>query len=256
MDRDQTLAFLRGGYRDFLPHVSVDCVVFGFHDGELKVLLLRWKHVERWSLPGGYVRRDESLDEAARRVLRERTGLQDTFLQQFRAFGGTGRGEREGVREIYRLLGLEMPADAWLADRIVSVGYYALVEFAQSSPAPDGVLSDECRWWTVEPRPPLLFDHDEMVERALVALRRELSYHPVGMNLLPERFTMPELQRLYETLLGRPLDRRNFQKRMLESGIVERLSERRRGGAHRAPYLYRFVPERYEALSRDGMSDA
>ena len=224
----------------FLPHVSVDCVVFGFDGGDLQVLLVQWKHLGRWSLPGGHVRRDETLDEAAARVLRQRTGLDRVYLQQFHAFGGIARGE--GVlRTLAEALGVGMTADHWAADRVVSVGYLALVNFARATPAPDAT-SDACRWWDVRERPPLVMDHDAIVERALETLRAQVHYLPVGASLLPERFTMPELQRLHEAVLGRALDRRNFQKRMLELGIVERLPERKTGGAHRAPWLYRFAP--------------
>lgn len=224
-----------------VPHLSVDCTVFGFHDGALHVLLVRWRHLDRWSLPGGHVRRDESVDDAAARVLRERTGLDRIYLQQFHAFGGTDRGE-DVLRSLAEAMGDEVPAGHWMADRVVSIGYLALVSFAAATPTPDA-LSTECRWWEVRECPPLLMDHDAIVARALDTLRTQARYLPLGHNLLPEKFTMPELQRLYEAVLGRALDRRNFQKRVLDLGFVERLDERRTGGAHRAPYLYRFAAE-------------
>jgi 8-oxo-dGTP diphosphatase len=223
-----------------LPHLSVDCTVFGFEAGALKILLLRWKHLDGWSLPGGHVRRDESLDCAAQRVLRERTGLDRIYLQQFHAFGGTDRGESV-LRELASAMGAPMPADHWMAERVVSIGYLALVNFAEATPTPDE-LSVECQWRDVRDIPPLLFDHADIVAAALRTLRAQAGYLPLGLNLLPEKFTMPELQRLHEAVLGVPLDRRNFQKRMLDLGFVERLPERKTGGAHRAPYLYRSGP--------------
>jgi 8-oxo-dGTP diphosphatase len=234
--------FFRGGDRDFIPHVSVDCSIIGFHQGELKILLLKWKHLNAWSLPGGFVRRGEPLDRAAERVLRERTGLDRIYLQQFRAFGG--RDRKEGVlKKVFDALGVEVPRDHWVLSHIVSIGYLALVDFAKVTPTPD-FLSEECRWWDLQERPPLLFDHGDMVEEALGTLRAKLGYLPLGFELLPEKFTMPELQRVYETVLGRSLDRRNFQKKILDTGFVERLPERKTGGAHRSPYLYRFtVPD-------------
>jgi ADP-ribose pyrophosphatase YjhB (NUDIX family) len=235
---------LQGRYREFVPHLSVDCVIFGFHDGELKILLLRWNHAGGWALPGGYVRWSEALDDAADRTLLERTGLERVYLRQFGAFGGLGRGEA-AVRRHFEGTGHEVPEGFWPAERVVSIGYYALVDFSEAEPAPDA-FAEDCRWWEVSARPPLLFDHEAMVERALEALRREMDRRPPGLNLLPEKFTMSELQRLYETVLGRPLDRRNFQKRMRDLEIVVRLPERKRGGAHRAPYLYRFAAERFE----------
>lgn len=240
--RAELVDFVESRVPELLPHVSVDCSILGFHAGELKILLLKWKGVDRWCLPGGYVGRDESLDEAAHRVLEERTGLSQIYLQQFRAFGGTERGEQV-LRTIFGRLGIDAPPDLWIFGRTVSVGYLALVDFAEVTPMADH-LSEEFRWWEVRDRPPLLFDHDDIVETALATLRTQLEYQPIGRNLLPEKFTMPELQRLYEAVLGTSLDRRNFQRKMLTLGIVERLSERKRGVPHRAPNLYRFGPER------------
>lgn len=247
----RAVEFFSGGDREFLPHLAVDCSIFGVHKGELKILLLKWKHLDAWSLPGGYIRRDESLDRAAHRVLHERTGLEQIFLQQFQAFGGTDRKEW-ALREVFAGMGVHPPEDHWMFSRVVSIGYFALVDFVEVAPAPD-FLSEDCRWWDVRARPALLFDHDQMVDRALQALRTQLSYRPVGFNLLPDRFTMPELQRVYETVLDRTLDRRNFQRKILDLGIVERLPERKTGGAHRAPYLYRFNVQRYEQALADGM---
>jgi hypothetical protein len=146
------------------------------------------------------------------------------------------------LRTIFGRLGIEAPPELWIFGRTVSVGYLALVDFAEVTPAPDH-LSEEIRWWDVRERPPLLFDHDEIVASALGTLRTQLEYRPLGRSLLPEKFTMPELQRLYEAVLGTSLDRRNFQRRMLALGTVERLDERKRGVPHRAPRLYRFRPE-------------
>ena len=223
---------------ELVPHVSVDCTIFGFHAGELKILLLKWKGVDAWSLPGGYVRWDESVDEAAHRVLEVRTGLKQIYLRQFRTFGGTGRGE-EALHAVLSGLGVELSAELWIFKRIVSIGYLALVDFLEATPRADH-LSEEARWWDVRNRPSLLFDHDDIVASALATLRTQLDHRPIGEKLLPERFTMPELRQLHETVLGTTLDPRNFQRKILERGVVERLAERKRGVPHRAPYLYRF----------------
>lgn len=238
--RERIVHFVESGVRDLVPHLSVDCSIFGFHGGELKILLLKWKGVERWCLPGGYVRRDETLEEAAHHVLEERTGLKRIYLQQYRTFGGTERGE-ELLRTIFGRLGIDAPRDLWIFGRTVSVGYFALVDFGEVHPTPDH-LSEEVRWWDVRERPALLFDHDEILETALAALRMHFEYRPIGRNLLPEKFTMPELQQLYEAVLGTSLDRRNFQRKMLALDIVERLPERKLGVPHRAPHYYRFRP--------------
>ncbi len=232
---------------NYLTAVSLDCVIFGFHDGQFKVLLLRWKGTDAWSLPGGRIHHQESLDNAATRTLRDRTGLGEIFLQQFHTFGDVLRYKNFSESETLALLAKGLPDEIGreLTTRVVSVGYYALVEFAHVNPTLDAI-TDECRWWEIDQIPPLLFDHNEMIVLALKTLRRQLSYQPIGYNLLPEKFTMPDLQQLYETILGQSIDRRNFQKRMLGYGILERLAERKTGGAHKAPYLYRFDKETYQ----------
>lgn len=247
-----SIEFLGAAADDYLPHLAVDCVVFGFHAGQLRILLTHWHSRQRWSLPGGFVRRDESLDSAAHRVLQLRTRLDDVYLQQYHTFGDLDRRDEE----IEHMLDHEdgrQAARAWVHERFVSVGYYALVDWTEVTPTPDGVLTDECRWWDVAERPPLLFDHDTMVSRALAVLRSQLGHSPIGLNLFSETFTLPELQRLYEAILGRPLDRRNFQKKMRELGILERVGELRGAGVRRPPYLYRFDRPRYEQALREGI---
>lgn len=236
--RDAAGFFSRGLLR-CLPHLSVDCVVFGFHGADLKLLLLKWKRADAWMLPGGYVGRRESLDQAARRVLRVRTGLARVYLRQFHAFGGLRRREKS-LGRLFARLGIEAPPDAWPLGRVVSIGYYALVDYAKVRPRSD-YLSDNCGWYLVHRRPKLEFDHDTIVAEALRALRASLDSTGPAASLMPARFTMPELQRMHEAILDRRLDRRNFQKRMLERGLVQRLPQRRTGGAHRAPFLYRFT---------------
>lgn len=252
--RTRSIEFLGNDAAAYLPHLAVDCVVFGFHGGALEILLTHWKERQRWSLPGGFVRRDESLDAAASRVLRMRTGLDQVYLEQFHAFGDVDRPKDEQIARLFDEPLLATPAGAWIWERVITAGYYALVEFSQVTPRADGVILDDCRWWDLGARPPLLVDHDRIVARALRTLRLELRHRPIGLNLLPCTFTLPELQRLYETVLGRPLDRRNFQKKMLDLGVLDRVGERRGAGVRRAPYLYRVNRPRYEAALRDGIS--
>jgi len=225
-----------------IPHLSVDCVIFGFHGADLKVLLLKWKGFDRWALPGGYVERRESLDAAAQKVLLARTGLRRVHLRQFHAFGGLNRKEAS-VRKLFAGVGVKVPDDTWPLHRVVSIGYYALVDYWKVRPGHD-FMSDSCMWCSADELPPLAFDHRDVIRVARETLRESLASPHIAATLLPERFTMPELQRLHEAILSRELDRRNFQKRMLESGMLERLPDRRTGGAHRAPYLYRFKVER------------
>ena len=223
-----------------VPQLTLDCVIFGFHEGHLKVLLVRWKGTQYWSLPGGVVRKTESLDDSATRILRQRTGLAEIFLKQFYTFGATNRYD---TREIARKLVGVIPEEYWY-ERAISVGYYALVDFAHVFPNPDD-MSDACQWHGLESVPQLLFDHHAILEKALECLRRELSYQPIGLNLLPEKFTMPEMLRMYEAILARKIDPRNFQKKILNSGIVVKHNEVRKGKAHKAPNLYSFDRERY-----------
>jgi len=223
----------------FVPHLSVDCVVFGFHGADLKLLLLKWKGQNVWALPGGYVGHRQSLDRAAQETIQQRTGIHRLHLRQFHAFGEIGRNELCALGACKRIF-TGVRRDQWLFRRVVSIGYYALVDFQEVRPTPDP-HSDSCAWYPLDEHPPLAFDHDRIVARALDALRAALEVPGAGASLLPERFTMPELQRLHEAVLGRPLDRRNFQKRMLDRGGIQRLNERRQGGAHRAPFLYRFT---------------
>ncbi|GEO04684.1 DNA mismatch repair protein MutT [Adhaeribacter aerolatus] len=232
---------------ELLPQLTLDCTVLGFHQDQLRVLLLRWKGTQEWSLPGGPVRQTESVDEAAYRILKERTGLDQIYLQQFEVFGEVIRYNLSEIKN--KLEHLIDPA-LWY-NRAVSIGYYALVEYSKVNPAPD-LYTDECQWWEIKDLPALLFDHNKIIEAALKALRRQLNWQPVGINLLPEKFTMPELQRLYEAILNRPLDPRNFHRKILSLNILERLTERRKGGAFKSPYLYRFNKEKYEAALEEG----
>jgi ADP-ribose pyrophosphatase YjhB (NUDIX family) len=236
----------------YLSSLSVDCVIFGFHDNQLKVLLLKMKNVKQWALPGGFILKDEDMDRAARRVLRERTGLSEIFLQQFNVFGKPKRSDPHFHRQLFEKNGIEMKNDHWLFQRFVTVGYYALVEYSHVNPRADD-FSDECSWRDIDDLPYLMMDHAEILKKALETLRSHLSYHPVGYNLLSEKFTMPELQKLYETILDKKLDRRNFQRKILSYGILKKLKEVKAGVAHKAPYLYRFDLRKYQQALKEGL---
>lgn len=234
------------------PGLSLDCVIFGFHDSQMKVLLLKMKYTERWALPGGFVLKEESLADAAYRVLKDRTGLENIFLNQFHVFGDPKRAEGNFNEKLAEITPLGKSAKAFFSQRFITVGYYALVDFSNVVPRPDEV-SDDCDWWNLHEVPPLIIDHPKILDKALETLRLQLNYQPIGYNLLPEKFTMPELQKLYETILGKPLDRRNFQRKMLGYNILKRLNETRKGGAHKAPYLYSFDVEKYEQALQQGL---
>lgn len=217
------------------PALTVDCVVFGLDDGSLKVLLIQRDlapYRGRWSLPGGFVRMDEDLDQAARRELREETGADRVFLEQLYTFGALGRDPRE---------------------RVVTVAYYALVKLLDHRlQAATGARS--AVWFAVDQLPTLAFDHAEIVGVALGRLRGKVRYQPIGFELLPGKFTLSQLQHLYEVVLERRLDKRNFRKKVLALDLLEELGEVEQDVAHRAARLYRFDERRYRKLVKQGFN--
>lgn len=243
--------FLNGD-KLFHPGLSVDCVIFGFHQNQLKVLLIKTKNSGKWMLPGGYILKDSGLNEAAQQVLLARTGLKDIFLHQFYAFGDPHRIDYQFNEEFLKYKNIPAEKAQWFLQRFITIGYYALVDYSKTTLKTDA-FSEACDWWDLHEIPQLLLDHNQILEKALETLRLQLKNQPIGYNLLSEKFTMPELQKLYETILGKQLDRRNFQKRMLAYGILEKLEERKQGVAHKAPYLYRFHPENYEKALKEGL---
>ncbi|MBD0258859.1 MAG: NUDIX hydrolase [Cytophagales bacterium] len=194
----------------------------------------------------------EDVEAAAGRVLYDRTGLTGVFLRQFYLFGRPDRSHSDFNRKM--LEARQIPGDSphWFLQRFLTLGFYALVDFSRATPRAD-TLSEDCRWWDLAAVPGLILDHGQILQKALETLRLQLDHEPIGHKLLPEKFTMPELQKLYETILGKKLDRRNFQRRILGFGILERLEERRSGGAHKAPYFYRFDPHHYHLALQDGL---
>lgn len=213
--------------------LTVDCVVFGLDDGGLKALLIQ-RGIEpfagRWALPGGFVHPDETLDEAARRELREETGLTQVYLEQLYTFGDVARDPRE---------------------RVVTVAYYALVRLADHR-VQAATDARDAAWFAVDDLPRLAFDHGAILAAGLRRLQGKVRYQPIGFELLPAKFTLSQLQRLYETVLERDLDKRNFRKKVLSLGILEELDEVEQDVAHRAARLYRFDQRAYRQRVEDG----
>lgn len=225
--------------RTFLPHIAYDSVIFGFSGEKLKILIMEYHNTRLFALPGGFVGRGENLDDAVKRGLRERTGLDNIYLEQFHTFGDLARFRPEVMETILRANGLQPPPEHWLLDRFITVAYYALINYNDVTPRPDA-LSDSIDWYDLDALPPLMLDHGDIVRKALETLRHNLERKLVGMSLLPPRFTMKELQRVYEAILGKKLRRTSFQRKMLGLGVLRRHEKRYTGKAHKAPYLYSF----------------
>jgi len=215
--------------------LTVDCVVFGFDESELKVLLIE-RGLEpfkgKWALPGGFVRVEETLDEAARRELTEETGLKEVFLEQLYTFGAVDRDPRE---------------------RVVSVAYYALVKLSdhRAKAATDAANAE---WFPISKVPKLAFDHADILATALARLKGKVRYQPVGFELLPPKFTLSQLQHIYEAILETDLDKRNFRKKVLSFGLLVPLKETQMVGRHRPAQLFRFDADKYEKLKKRGFN--
>jgi 8-oxo-dGTP diphosphatase len=222
-------------YDYFHPAVTVDCVVFGLDldEAELEVLLVRRKGEPfqgKWALPGGFVREDESLEQAARRELAEETGLKEVYLEQLYTFGAPKRDPRE---------------------RVISVAHFALVK-SREQHVHAATDAEDAAWFPASKLPHVAFDHAAILDAALARLKGKVRYQPVGFELLPPKFTLTQLQRLYEIVLGRPLDKRNFRKKVLATKLLVGLGEKQQGVAHRAAQLYRFDQREYSRKSKSG----
>lgn len=226
--------------KDFVEHVSVDCAIFGFHNGIMMVLLLKYRDLDVWSLPGGFVFNNEGLHDAASRVLYERTYLADIFLEQFHTFGKVNRTENNVHQILLKNKNIEVPKDHWIFQRFITVGYCSLINFSMADSLPD-TLNETCEWFEVNQLPQMAFDHAEIVEVGLKHIRKNIDTQIVASNLLPEKFTMKELRDVYETVLDEKFRRNNFQRKILALNSLERLEKFFDGSANKAPYLYRFV---------------
>ena len=215
------------------PVVTVDCVIFGFAENQLKILLTK-RNIEpfrgEWALPGGFIEMNETADDCARRKLKEEAGLEGIFMEQLYTFSTIDRDPRY---------------------RVISIAYYALVR-PTGYVLHAGLNIADVQWFALENAPPLAFDHEEIVDAAVKRLRGKISYQPLGFELLPEKFTLPDLRRLYETVLQRDLDRWNFRKKILKTGLLTDHSSTQKNRNQRAAILYSFNKEKYEELTRSG----
>ena len=224
---------------EYIPNLSYDSVIFGFSGEKLKILILEYHNMKTYALPGGFVKINEALDDAVKRGLTERTGLDKIYLEQFHTFGSMQRFKPEIMKRIMEEQGDIEEKDHWLLGRFITVGYYALINYKNVTPKPD-YLSDSIEWYDLDQLPELMMDHREIIEKALEHLRIHLDHKLLSFNLLPEMFTMKELQQVYEAILGESLNRANFQRKMLSLNILNRHDKLYTGGSHKAPFLYSF----------------
>lgn len=232
-------------HREINPHISVDCVIFGFSKNRLKVLLIERTYrneqgsEERdFKLPGDFIAPEEDLNRAACRTLEELTGLTDIFLKQFGVFGDPGRIKNPiDLNWLRATTGMEIK-------RVVTAAYYALINISESKR--EFAVKNNAYWMDLERVQNLAFDHDQIVREGLRHLQHTLRFEPIGFELLPERFTIRELQSLYEGILGCTLDNRNFRKKILRSDSLVQLNEKQQGVAHKPARFYQFDQEIYE----------
>ncbi|MFT5762702.1 MAG: 8-oxo-dGTP diphosphatase [Saprospiraceae bacterium] len=212
--------------------VAVDCIIFGFQNGVLKLLLLKRK-VEplkgQWSLIGSFVKPNESLDDAAKRILKESTGLEDVFMEQLYCFGDVDRDP---------------------GDRVISMAYNALMRLEESDEAK--VEDFGAKWIPVDQVPSMVIDHDQMMQTALAHLQNKIRFYPIGFELLPEKFTLPQLLQLYQAIYRQPLDDRNFRKKILSLDILKKQDEKDKSVSRKGAFYYRFDKKKYEKLMKRG----
>ena len=213
------------------PAVTTDCVIFGFDGSELQVLLIE-RGIEpfkgKWAFPGGFLNMDETAQEGALRELKEETGLENAYIEQFNTYSDPGRDPRE---------------------RVITIAHYALVRIQEVKGGDDAA---KAQWFPIDKVPQLAFDHDKILRDAMRKLREKIHFEPIGFELLPEKFTMKELQILYESILGVKFDRRNFAKKMMHYELLNQLDETVRPTAKRDALLYSFNKENYELFKKKG----
>lgn len=215
-------------------YLAVDCIIFGIDKKKLKLLCIRRDFEPgkgQWSLMGGFVKDNEGIDSAAARVLYELTGLHNIYLEQIQAYGDLDRDP---------------------AGRVVSIAYYALIDSVRF----DEEISRDfhAQWFSLNKLPDLIFDHRDMVQKRLRRLRRRCKTEPVGFELLPPKFTMPQLMKLYEAIFQKEFDKRNFRKKILSNGILRKLEEKDMEGSRKGAFLYEFEKKKYDELIRNGFS--
>ncbi|MGR3810877.1 NrtR DNA-binding winged helix domain-containing protein [Jiulongibacter sp. NS-SX5] len=232
--------------KNFIDQVSIDCVIFGFDENQLKVLIpkINFKG-DFYALPSGFIYQEEDIEIAARRILEERTGLKEIYMEQFKVFGKANRKRQEFMDELISKNYIDNfeevkknPGYAWFTNRFISIGYYALVNIKKVKPRLSAI-DHSFQWYDIRNTPELIMDHPEVLKEALKALKEDIESKANAFHLLPEKFTMREVQDVYETIYEKEIVRTNFQKKILSLDVLERLEKKFTGAKNKAPYLYR-----------------
>ncbi len=213
-------------------YVATDCIIFGFDEGKLKLLIFKRRVEPRsgeWSLIGSFVKLEEDVSQAAKRVLAEITGLENVFMEQLRTYGAANRDP---------------------GYRCISIAQYALMRIDDSDK--NLVEKHGAHWYDIDQKPTLVLDHDQMVADAMESLKRKARYQPIGFELLPEKFTIPQLQQLYEAIYQKELDARNFRKKVFSHNVLIKLDEKDKSSSRRGAFLYRFDHKTYQKLIKAG----
>lgn len=245
MKKDNPLYEPIGSDQDkYVPGVTISCVAFCFESGSLKLLLCKHQEHAEWVLPGGPISQHEDADQAARRILKNKIGVKRPFMNQFHFFGD------KDLTDLTAVAGMQdMGKPAF--PRLINLAYYSLVRNEEiKEPRSDG---GELRWFRLGDCSCIHVDHKKIIDTCILAIRRQVGFLPIGYGLLPEKFTMPELRIIYETILERSIDRRNFQRKILSVGYVKPLHETRKIGGHKSPNLYTFDKKKCEEAVRLGI---
>jgi len=229
--------FIENGGQQFIPNLSIDLVIFGFQGGALKCLLLRVG--DKWLLPGGHIPNEVSVDDAAKDILKMRTGLDQAHLKFLSVFGDRNRQFSQTFKEFLESRGLSWREDYWLNNRFVTVVYYSLVNIARTHPSVQN-FDEAFAWIDFAELPAMWMDHKDIALDARRRLKEDIKQELMTFNLLPDTFTMPELHLLHQTILEEKIDRSRFQKKMVATGMFERLPKLAKGTPGRQPYQYRF----------------
>ncbi len=218
---------------NIIEDLSIDCIIFGFQESQLHVMLVQHADgliKDQWALPGGFVTYNENIDAAAHRVLKDLTGVRDIYLEQLKAFGD---------------------ADRYPTKRVITIAYYALTKPENYELIP-GFTASDVRWFNIEDIGKLPYDHGKILVFAWENLKRKVKHEPIGFNLLPQKFTLLQLQELYEAILEVKLDKPNFRRKIMKMDLLIRCNEKQKGVSHRAANLYRFDKQVYDRIKKEG----